>query len=248
MRYLSKARLALACSLLALAGCASAGSSPKMMHQPSDVESCRQSDCTGQGTHWLLRHLPIVGSLFEPVGLGPCLPATDDGQPQSCGGWPVFGPGAHALGPLVYSPRVCPAAEALPSCTACKTVASCLDYVHRLHGTYQQLACAEEGCMWALPWPGASPADCEAQRSADGSQMSPKECYAIIGMPPPQQKAPSPTPVGPLPSGPGSGAAPPPAGLVSTSVLAVRRPTFAEFLLRLRSRDTYDAVIHGGSW
>jgi hypothetical protein len=35
------------------------------------------------------------------------------------------------------------------------------------------------------PWPGASPADCEAQRTAPGDAMSPMECYQIIGVPMP---------------------------------------------------------------
>lgn len=88
--------------LLALAGCASGAGAPNTVFRPETPHSITVPP--ESGGHWLLRHLPVIGALFEPVGLGPCLPRTDQGPPQSCGGWVVLPPGGHVRVPPQRGP------------------------------------------------------------------------------------------------------------------------------------------------
>jgi hypothetical protein len=57
-------------------------------------------------------------ALLRPVGLGPCLPATDDGAPQPCGGWVVLPPGGHVRTPQQKAPSSKAPGPAAPSANA----------------------------------------------------------------------------------------------------------------------------------
>ncbi len=156
---------------------------------------------------------------LRPVGLGPCLPATDDGAPQACG-WPVLGPGGHVRDAckVLVSPDLRKAWHCEESvCDA----PECAGTEKRAVVAPGRESAAYAGALATPPSPAdqprptLTPADCEEQRHGDGSQMSPRECYEILGLP-----------------------VPPPA----------RPQTFPELLLWLRSRQTFAAVEQGGQW
>lgn len=235
-------RAALAAAAL-FAGCSAfsdgSGQNSKWGHVSSYEERCRQSkDCPTLRSR--LAQVPGLGWLFKPVGLGPCLPTTDFGQPQPCGGWPVLGPGAHVK--LDSPQQGTPGGKALGT----KAQGGVPDRIAPPPGGAPAPPAADQP-------PGLTPADCEEQRHAAGDQMSPKECYKLLGLPAPPPLKPGPkerAPASPATSR-GSMPATTPGARAPCPLdrpVPPQRPSAAELILRILSRQTYGAVEQGGSW